>query len=117
MYNMSDEDIKVARALGSLTGISVLAATVLTILNERDRTLRGVFSNTVLAWFSGLIVGLGIHGWGLPVSFEFSMVSIAAISARPLLVALLNLAQTIKDNPRTIFDFILSLFKRNGIGK
>lgn len=105
---MSEEFIK---TIASLVGISAVAAASRAILSEDRRSLRGFFRATFLAIFVGGITGGLIQDYHFAPETQGAIVGLCAFVADDLLLAVVNLAAWIREDPTRVVTMIMCKFK------
>lgn len=104
---MEEELARLARTWLALLGISALAAASRAILSEDKRSLAGFLRGLVLAGFAGTLAGLLIQDYGFSPATQGGIVGIAAFVADDLLLMLVNVARTFRQNPQAVIDLLL----------
>ena len=103
---MNDE-ARLLNTLLSLVGISTLAAASRSILTEDRRSFLGFIRGLILAAFAGTIIGLIIQNYNFSPSMQVAIVGIASFVADDLLLMILAISRTFRDNPRIVIDYFL----------
>lgn len=93
--------------IGSLGGISTLAAISRTILSEDRRSFIGFVRGIVLALFVALMTGMLIQDYKFSASMSDAIVGIAAFVADDILMLVLKLAKMITTNPGKALDWLI----------
>lgn len=106
---MDEFIIKFTNTLLGLVGISALAATSRSILSEDRRSLAGFIRGFILAVFTGGIVGALIQDYDFSAATQGGIVGISAFVADDILLLIIALSRTIRNNPKIIMNY---LFRR-----
>lgn len=110
---MSEEFVK---TIASLIGISAMAAASRMILSEEKRSFSSFARGTALAVFAGGVVGSLIQDQGFSPAFQGGVVGLVAFVADDLLMLVLNVTRTLRNNPEKIIDRILDMLPSRNRG-
>lgn len=118
MFDFIDENIKAAKSVASLIGISALAATCKTILSvEADRTFLAFLSRWVLGMAAGGIAGCIVIDENISEGWKYAMVLASGLTAKELLLFLINFTDMFSSNPKLALDYIIAFVLRRPIPK
>lgn len=99
--------MKTLRTVGALIAISGIAALSRSILSADRRSIKGFLRGWVLAGFVGIVVGAIMKGQGYTPETMGGVVGIAAFIADDILLFLITIASTLRNNPQQIIDWLL----------
>lgn len=93
-------------AFVSLLGLSVMTATVRSILSN-EFTWKSWGRKVVLSFFVGGVVGAALHDQEISPSLQGALVAFSALTADMILLLSLEIIEALQKNPRIVIDYIL----------
>lgn len=105
---MNQIDQQTIDTIGSLGGISALAAISRTILSEQRRSFVGFLRGIILALFVAIMTGMIIQDYNFSPSMYNAIVGIAAFVADDILILIIKAAKTATTEPGAALDWLIN---------
>lgn len=100
------QDVTPIEAIVSLLGLSVMTATVRSILSD-EFTWKSWIRKVILSFFVGGVAGALLHEQSLSPGTQGAIIAMCCFTADSLLLLVLEITQSLQKNPRILIDYFL----------